>query len=119
MIFLGYDKYLRSDVIVGLEPLEEERGPGKRTKVYIEGQMEPIIASRTERTIMRDLVEESEEAISTRECIELLKDIRESVNEIPSMVRQIVREQGNWDLDRLEERLRDVLETSPEQSDES
>jgi hypothetical protein len=36
MVFLGYGKYFRSDRIVGLEPLEEGRGPGRRTKVYVE-----------------------------------------------------------------------------------
>jgi hypothetical protein len=33
---LGYGKYFRADSIVGLEPLEEGRGPGKRARVYIE-----------------------------------------------------------------------------------
>lgn len=38
MVPLGYGKYFRSDRIVGLEPIDEEdgRGPGKRTRVYVE-----------------------------------------------------------------------------------
>jgi hypothetical protein len=35
MIPLGYGKYFRSDRIVGLEPIEEGRGPGQRTNVYL------------------------------------------------------------------------------------
>ena len=31
MVFLGYGKYWRSDGIVGLMPIEEERGPRRRT----------------------------------------------------------------------------------------
>lgn len=110
MVALGYGKYFRSDSVVGLEPIEEERGPGKRTKVYIEGHTEPIIASRTEGTILRDLVEAPAEVTQAREHTELLRDILESVADIPSMLRSIIRDQGSWDLDRLEEHMREVLE---------
>jgi len=110
MVALGYGKYFRSDSIVGLEPIEEGRGPGKRTKVYLDGHTEPIIASRTEGTILRDLVEAPKEITQAREHTELLKDILESVADIPPMLRSIIRDQGEWDLDRLEEHMREVLE---------
>ena len=44
MVFLGYGKYWRSDAIIGLMPIEEERGPKRRTNVFVEGRVEPIIA---------------------------------------------------------------------------
>lgn len=110
MVALGYGKYFRSDSIVGLEPIEEGRGPGKRTKVYIDGHTEPIIASRTEGTILRDLVEAPAEVTQAREHTELLRDILESIADIPPMLRSIIRDQGKWDLDRLEEHMREVLE---------
>ena len=55
MVFLGYGKYWRSDRIIGLTPIEQGRGPGQRTNVFIEGQAEPIVASRTERAILADM----------------------------------------------------------------
>ena len=56
MIFLGFGKYARVDKIYALEPLAEgERGHGRRTRVWIEGVPDPIIASRTERTILHDM----------------------------------------------------------------
>lgn len=110
MVSLGYGKYFRSDSIVGLEPIEDGRGPGKRTKVYIDGHTTPIIASRTEGTILQDMVEEPKEITQTREHTELLRDILESVAEIPPMLRSIIRDQGSWDLDGLEGRMREVLE---------
>jgi hypothetical protein len=56
MIFLGFGKYARADKIYALEPLAEgERGHGRRTRVWIEGVPDPIIASRTERTILHDM----------------------------------------------------------------
>jgi hypothetical protein len=47
MIPLGYGKYFRSDSIVGLEPIEENRGPGKRTRVY--EVLGPELESESER----------------------------------------------------------------------
>src|SRR2546425_3819431 len=42
MVFLGYGKYWRSDAIIGLMPIEEERGPKRRTNVFVQGRAEPI-----------------------------------------------------------------------------
>ncbi len=36
IIPLGYGKFVRSDKIVALDPIEDNRGPGRRTLVYIE-----------------------------------------------------------------------------------
>jgi hypothetical protein len=56
MVFLGFGKYARADKIYALEPLKEgERGHGRRTRVWIEGVPDPIVASRTERTILHDM----------------------------------------------------------------
>jgi len=56
MIFLGFGKYARADKIYALEPLGEgDRGHGRRTRVWIEGVPDPIVASRTERTILHDM----------------------------------------------------------------
>ena len=57
MVFLGYGKYWRSDRILGLTPIDQGRGPGQRTNVFIEGQAEPIVASRTEQTILDDMTD--------------------------------------------------------------
>jgi len=110
MVGLGYGKYFRSDSIVGLERIEEERGPGKRTNVYINGHTTPIIASRGEGSILQDLVGAPKETTQTREHTELLRDVLESISEIPSMLRSIIHDQGGWDLDRLETRMSEVLE---------
>ncbi len=60
MISLGFGKYARTDRIFALEPLRgDERGEGRRTRVWIEGIVDPIIASRTERTILQDMGQET------------------------------------------------------------
>ena len=53
MVFLGFGKYVRADKIYALEPLGEGlRGHGARTRVWVDGISEPIVASRTERAII-------------------------------------------------------------------
>jgi hypothetical protein len=60
MISLGFGKYARADRIFALEPLRgDERGDGRRTRVWVEGISDPLIASRTERTILQDMGQEA------------------------------------------------------------
>ncbi len=110
MIPLGYGKYFRTDSIVGMEPIEEERGPGKRTRVYIDGLHEPVIASRSEGAILRDVLGAPQELTRSHEQQQLLSDILDSLTTINPLLRKIVRDQGDWDLDRVEERIRELLD---------
>ena len=55
MVFLGFGKYVRSDRIYAVEPIIDERGSGARTRVWVEGIPEPIVASRTERAILAEM----------------------------------------------------------------
>jgi hypothetical protein len=56
MVFLGFGKYARADRIYALEPITgEERGNGRRTLVWVEGIAEPIVASRTQETILEEM----------------------------------------------------------------
>jgi hypothetical protein len=58
MVFLGFGKYARADKIYALEPISgEERGHGRRTLVWVDGIPDPIVASRTEQTILEDMAE--------------------------------------------------------------
>lgn len=56
MVFLGFGKYVRSDRIFAVEPLAaDERGSGARTRVWVEGIADALVASRSERTILADM----------------------------------------------------------------
>jgi hypothetical protein len=60
MVSLGFGKFARADKIFALEPLlGDQRGDGRRTRVWVEGISEPVIASRTEGTILRDMGQEA------------------------------------------------------------
>ncbi len=108
MIFLGFGKYARADKIYALEPLVgDERGGGRRTRVWVEGVAEPIVASRTERTILSEMGQEAAANV-------------EIVDEAVTLARRLVEgaEQGRLDLGDLQRRARRLLEatTHPEDS---
>jgi hypothetical protein len=56
MIPLGYGKFVRADRVFALVPLAgEQRGDGRRTLVHVDGIDQPLIASRSETALARDL----------------------------------------------------------------
>ena len=58
MVPLGYGKFVRADRVFALVPLEgHARGDGRRTLVYVDGVEEPVVASRSEAALARDLAE--------------------------------------------------------------
>ena len=60
MVALGFGKFARADRIFALERITgDERGDGRRTRVWIDGVADPVIASRTEVTILRDMGQEA------------------------------------------------------------
>lgn len=58
MIALGYGKFVRADRVYALVPLEgDSRGDRRRTLVHVDGIDEPLIASRSEAAIARDVAD--------------------------------------------------------------
>ena len=107
MIFLGFGKYARADKIYALEPLGEgDRGHGRRTRVWIEGVPDPIIASRTERTILHDMGQDAAtESVIVDQAIELAERIAEQT------------QAGRVDLMDLGRRARRLLEATARPDD--
>jgi hypothetical protein len=107
MVFLGFGKYARADKIYALEPLGEgERGHGRRTRVWIEGVPDPIVASRTERTILHDM---GHDAAAGSLIIDQALEIAER------LVEQT--EAGRVDLGDLSRRARRLLEATSKPGD--
>jgi hypothetical protein len=102
MVFLGFGKYARADRIYALEPLGEgERGHGRRTRVWVEGLPDPIVASRTERTILHDMGQDSAtSSVIVDQAIELAERIAEQT------------QAGRVDLTDLGRRARRLLEAT-------
>lgn len=110
LVPLGYGKYVRSDRVTAVMPVEEDRGPGRRSFVYVEGQEDPLVASRAEDSLVRDLVQEPREVTQSRQQQEILRDLLQDLSNVNPTVRRIARDEGSLDLDRLERRIREVIQ---------
>jgi len=110
LVHLGFGKYVRSDQVTAVIPIEEDRGPGRRTFIHIQGQTDPIVASRAEDSIVRDLVQEPREVTQSRQQQEILHDLLMDLNNVNPTVRRITLDQGGLDLERLQRRIREVIE---------
>jgi hypothetical protein len=62
LVSLGYGRYVRSDEIVAVEPITEGRGPGRRCLVWVRGVPDPIVASRSQASIIDEMVTPAESA---------------------------------------------------------
>jgi hypothetical protein len=109
MVFLGFGKFARADKIYALEPLRgDERGDGKRTRVWVEGLTSPIIASRTERTILHDMGQDvAADAPIVAEALDLAERLA------------VAAEAGRVDLGDLGRRARRLLASTTSSPDDT
>jgi hypothetical protein len=106
MVSLGFGKFARADRIFALQPLVgEERGDGRRTKVWVEGISTPFIASRTEQTILRDMGQDAAvDAPLVDEAIDLASRLAAAADE------------GRVDLSDLGRRARRLLSATTDRA---
>ena len=109
MVFLGFGKYARADKIYAIEPIRDDRrGHGRRTLVWVEGVAEPIVASRTERTILADMGEDS---AFSKPLLDDALDLAERLAE--------QSQSGKVDRNALGRRARRLLEATARPDDDS
>ncbi len=109
MVHLGYAKYWRSDQIVGLIPIEDDRGPGRRTGVYVATGGDPIIASRTESSILHDMASMPDE-VRAAEVGSIAEDMVEALRELSPVLRRMLKNEESFDVEYWLRRLRQVTE---------
>jgi hypothetical protein len=108
MVFLGFGKFARADKIYALEPLRgKERGEGRRTRVWVEGIADPVVASRTERSILGEM------GMRDAGRVQILDDA-------VKLAERIVEDagKGRVDLADLDRRARRLLESTARPNDE-
>jgi hypothetical protein len=102
LVPLGFGKYVRSDRIVALVPIEEDRGSGRRTLVYVENIPDPVVAGRTEGTILRDMVGPESGSI------ELLRELQLQIGQVRPLLKSSIRSEAGLDLDQLSRRIAEL-----------
>jgi len=119
MVYLGYGKYWRSDDIVGLHPIEEGRGPGRRTDVYVSGKAEAIVASRSERAILQEMVTAPDEIFRMEEARSVIGDLLDALQDLSPLLRRVLSNEGRFEVEKWEERLRALLSPPVEEEAKS
>ena len=102
LVSLGFGKYVRADKVVALVPIEDDRGSGRRTLVYVENLAEPLVAGRTEGTIVRDMVGTESGAV------ELLRELQAQIGQVRPLLKSSIRSEAGLDLDQLQRRISDL-----------
>ena len=114
MIFLGFGKFARADRIYALEPIRgDERGGGQRTRVWVEGIAEAIVASRTERTILTDMGQQA--ALTTPildDALQLAQRVADDADRVGPLLRRSIKTEAGVDFDELGRRARRLLEAT-------
>jgi hypothetical protein len=120
MVYLGYGKYWRSDAIVGLMPIEAERGPGRRTEVYTATLDHPIVASRSEAAILQDMAIATDEALRMQEVREVAGDLLDALEDVPDVLRRVLANEARFDVETWIRRLRELLRSAvPEPAEQN
>jgi hypothetical protein len=91
-------------------PIEEERGPKRRTNVFVVGRADAIVASRTEQSILDDMgaTEGGFQAEALREAI---SELLAAFHEFSPVLRRALQHEHHFDLEKWEQRLGDILRT--------
>jgi len=109
IVALGYGKYFLSDKITGFVPIEDDRGHARRTHVYIDGLSEPVVASRTQHTMLKDMTREGPGEFEGAMALELVDRILADLHHVGPMLRRSIKEECGLDIDDIEKRTRELL----------
>jgi hypothetical protein len=109
LVPLGYGKYVRSDDVVAVEPITDGRGPRRRALVWVRGLADPIIASRSEVSIVDDLVTPAEEAARMRGLRDALTSVVADLDRIPPLLARLLEQETAIDIDERVAQARQAL----------
>ena len=109
LVYLGYGKYWRSDQIVGLVPIEDDRGPGRRTHVHVATLTQPIVASRSEEAIRREMAAASADEFRVEEMRTAVTDLLEDLSTLSPVLRRVLMSEGGIDVRRWEDRFQRLM----------
>jgi len=101
-------------------PIADDRGPGRRTHVHVATLAQPIVASRSEEAIRREMAAASAEEFTVEEMRTAVTDLLEDLATLSPVLRRVLRSEGGIDVRRWEDRFRKLMvqeETSSQQED--
>jgi hypothetical protein len=114
MVFLGFGKYVRADRIYALEPIRgDDRGGGRRTLVWVEGIPDPVVASRTERSILLEMGQrDALGAPLLDQALSFAQRVVSDADRVGPLLRRSIKTEAGVDFDDLSRRARRLLEAT-------
>jgi len=109
LVALGYGTFVRSDDVIGVEPITEGRGPGRRSLVWVRGVAAPLVASRSEGAVVDDLVTPADEAARMKAQRSVLRRWVTAFEGASPGVRRVLSEETGVDFSELLGEAHDVL----------
>lgn len=101
LVALGYGAYVRSDEVIAVQPITEDRGPGRRSLVWVRGIPEPLVASRAEGSVVDDLVTPADEAARMKAQRSVLRRVAGLLDGVSPGIRRVLAEETGTDIDEL------------------
>lgn len=101
LVALGYGAYVRSDEVIAVQPITEDRGPGRRSLVWVRGIPEPLVASRAEGSVVDDLVTPADEAARMKAQRSVLRRVAGLLDGVSPGIRRVLSEETGTDIDEL------------------
>lgn len=109
LVALGHGIWVRSDEVVAIEPIHERRGPGRRSQVWVRGLPEPLVASRSEDAIIRDLTQSRGMAERARRLESAVERVADSIERIPPVLLRVLAQETGEDLGGVAAQAREAV----------
>jgi hypothetical protein len=77
--------------------------------VYVDQINTPFIASRTENSILANMVETPREFLEATAALELLKDLLDDLQNVGPMLRKSIKKEAQLDLDKIQSKIDEIL----------
>ncbi len=90
-------------------PIEAGRGPGRRTEIYVATRDEPIVGSRSQRSILTDMSLAAATELREDRIREALSKLVDAFGEIGSEQRLTLASEAGFEVAEWEERLAELV----------
>ena len=69
----------------------------------------PMVASRTENSILASMVETPKEFIEVNAALELLRDILDDITQIGPMLKKSIKKEAKLDLEKIAMKIEEII----------
>jgi hypothetical protein len=106
LVNLGHGAFVRAEEVIAVQPVRNDRGPGRRAFVWVRGIAEPFVASRSEEAILRDITRPLGAMDRVARLESLASHVADTLERIPPVLGPVIEEATGEDPRDLAAELR-------------